>query len=107
DPGNGNGGTDPDPDPSDCLPAAGEGCDTLSFSQSVSISGFPAGVDDPFYQLEIDGESVGTITFVLLAEGDETMDVLIDMNEGYTLTDLEVSLPDFVDTQICVQNINE
>jgi hypothetical protein len=61
----------------------------------------------PFYALVIDGETVGSITFVLASAGASTMDVQIDLNEGYSLTDIEVSLPDFVDTEICVQTINE
>jgi hypothetical protein len=107
DPGNGNGNGGTDPDPSDCLPAPGDGCDSLSFTQTVSLEGFPAVVDEPFYALVIDGETVGSITFVLASAGASTMDVQIDLNEGYSLTDIEVSLPDFVDTEICVQNINE
>jgi hypothetical protein len=64
-------------------------------------------VDDPFYELILNGETIGSITFVLDAAGASTMEVQIDLNEGYSLSDIEVSLPDFVDTEICLQDINE
>jgi hypothetical protein len=43
DPGNGNGNGGTDPDPSDCLPAPGDGCDSLSFTQTVSLVRIPCG----------------------------------------------------------------
>ncbi len=92
--------------PQGCLPAPGNDCDRLSFDQTVDVSGFPPGVN-PFYPLSVGGVEVGTIEFDLAANNSQTMDVLIDLFDGLTVTALEVSLPAFVDTQICVGAIDE
>ncbi|MCY2686908.1 hypothetical protein [Salinimicrobium sp. TH3] len=94
------------PPPTGCIPAPVDGCVTLSFAETVSIEGFPVNTD-PFYPLMYNGEEVGVITFDLEAAGAYSMDASIDLYEGWTATDVEISLPDFVNTDICVQNIDE
>ncbi|MGM1055686.1 MAG: hypothetical protein ACQEWG_07375 [Bacteroidota bacterium] len=92
--------------PVGCLPAVDPGCDTMTFNETVDISGFPTGTD-PFYPLFIEGEEVGQIIFDLEAAGADRISVIVDLFEGYTATAAEVSLPAFVNTQICISNINE
>lgn len=94
------------PPASECIPTPGAGCATLNFDQTVDVADFPVGID-PFYALNLNNNDVGTITFDLEASGADQLIVNIDLNEGYSVTDVEVSLPEFVDTEICVQQINE
>ncbi|CAM4371019.1 hypothetical protein [Gillisia limnaea] len=90
-----------------CIPAPGEGCDTLTFTQSVDLDpNLPVG-QDPFYPLLDDGNEVGTITFDLEASGVNNILISVDLFEGWVATDAEISLPAFVNTQICVENIGE
>ena len=90
----------------ECIPAPAEGCETLQFTQTVDVGEFPVGIN-PFYALYVGDEEVGAITFLLAEAGDHTMTVSVDLFEGWTATDVEVSLPDFVNTEICVQEVNE
>lgn len=90
----------------ECIPAPAAGCETLQFAQTVDVAAFPVGTN-PFYPLFVGEQEVGVITFALAAGGDFTMTVAVDLFEGWTATDVEVSLPDFVNTEICVQDLNE
>lgn len=90
-----------------CIPAPAQGCENLEFNEVVDLfEGLPVG-EDPFYPLYLGGERIGTITFALEGTGDTTMDVSVDLYEGWTASDVEVSLPEFVNTEICVRDINE
>ena len=93
-------------EPEGCIPAPADGCATLSFTETVSVEGFPVNTN-PFYPLMWNGEEVGVITFDLEAAGAYSMDAHIDLYEGWTATDVEISLPEFVNTEICVQDITE
>lgn len=91
-------------DPTDCIPAPGAGCDKLSFTETVSLVGFPVG-QDPFYPLMIDGLQVGTINFDLETSNANNITVSIDLFEGLIASDAEVSLP-VLGAQKCQTDIN-
>jgi len=94
-------GVDPDPD---CIPAPGAGCDQLTFTETVSLVGFPVG-QDPFYPLMMDGQQVGTISFDLEASNANNITVSVDLFEGLTASDAKVSLP-VLDALKCQPDIN-
>lgn len=92
-----------------CIDESGN---VITFEQTVDVAGFPVGTD-PFYQLEFNGEVVGTITFQLTIGENENLVVLVDMNEGsagngadYTVTTAELTLPEIDDESLCVTNID-
>lgn len=78
----------------------------LTFDRTVDISNFPVG-QDPFFDLEIEGEAVGVITFNLDTEGeDDKLIVSIDMFAEFTITAWELSLPG-IGGEICLDNVSE
>lgn len=113
--------------PAEAGPASNNGCpvpdpgtecvdqtqDVLVFSQIVDVADFPVGVD-PFYNLEVNGEEVGIITFTLDTAGD-TFVATVNMDDAseennfteYVITSWELTLPEFSTEAICQSNISE
>ena len=115
--GNENAGCQFNPDPNcgeSSTSCIDESAFLITFDQTVDIAGFPVGIN-PFYVLMLNGEEVGTITFLLTLGQNENLVVKIDMYDGtvdnsftdYTITTVELRLPGIDEDPLCVENIND
>lgn len=90
-----------------CLPEPDAGCETAVLEQIIDLADFPIAIEVPFYPLELNGVQIGTIYVDLDPDGDQII-VNVDLNEGWTIDDFEITLPELdEDGAVCVNDINE